>query len=207
LFEQAAAAAPDAGASAALQPGHRLGPYEIVAPLGAGGMGRVYRARDPRIGRDVAVKVLPTDVADDSDRVRRFAQEAQAVGRLNHPNLLVVFDVGRVPDELPGAGSPYLVTELVEGRTLREELTGQALGPAVSIDIARQLALGLAAAHARGIVHRDLKPANVFLARQDGDPVVKILDFGIAKVVGGEGAAEQLTKTGDPRPIVPSVFS
>jgi len=156
----------------ALIPGAHLGPYEVVAPLGAGGMGEVYRARDPRLGRDVAIKVLPDSVAGDRTRLDRFAREARAVAALSHPNILAVFDVGT-------GTPPYLVTELLEGETLGDLVARGPVTPKVAIDVFLQLVAGLAAAHARGIVHRDLKPANVFLTR---DGIVKILDFGLAKV-------------------------
>ena len=140
-----------------LPPGSRLGPYEILAPLGAGGMGEVYRARDPRLGRDVAVKVLPASFSTDPDRLRRFEQEARAAGLLNHPNITAVYDIGTVD------GSPYVVTELLEGETLRSRMSGGALGPRRAIDYALQIAHGLAAANEKGIVHRDLKPENLFV--------------------------------------------
>ena len=156
--------------SDALAPGTRLGPYEIGGLIGAGGMGQVYRARDPRLGRDVAIKTLSGTGAADPDRVRRFETEARAAGTLDHPNLLVVYDVGR-----EGAVS-YIVSELLEGETLREQLRNGALPEREAIDYAVQIARGLAAAHERGIVHRDLKPENLFLTR---DGRVKILDFGV----------------------------
>src|SRR5579864_3769905 len=152
--------------------GTKLGPYEIVAPLGAGGMGEVYRAKDPRLGRDVAIKVLPSYFCRDVDRLRRFEQEARAAGALNHPNILAVYDVGT------HEGSPYLVTELLEGVTLRERLAGGPLPLRKATECAVQIAHGLAAAHEKGIVHRDLKPENVFLT---SDGRVKVLDFGLAK--------------------------
>ena len=155
-----------------LAPGTRLGPYEVTAPLGSGGMGEVYRARDTRLGRDVAIKVLPAEYAADADRLRRFEQEARAASALNHPNILVVHDVGTHED------APYLVTELLEGATLRDRLAGGALPPGKAIELAVQIASGLAAAHEKGIVHRDLKPENLFVTR---DGHVKILDFGLAK--------------------------
>ena len=157
--------------------GTLLGPYEILALLGAGGMGEVYRARDTRLGREVAVKVLPQGFASDPDRLRRFEQEARAAGHLDHPNILVIHDVGT------HAGSPYLVTELLEGETLRAKMGGSPLPPRKAIDYALQIARGLAAAHERGLVHRDLKPDNLFVLR---DGRVKILDFGIAKLTRPE---------------------
>src|SRR6267378_8122999 len=157
--------------------GARLGPYEIVAPIGAGGMGEVYRARDTRIGRDVAIKVLPAAFALDSDRLRRFDLEARAAGTLNHPNLVTVYDLGAVN------GAPYVAMELLEGETLREkiELNGSAVRLPIrkAIDYSVQIANGLAAAHEKGIVHRDLKPENIFITK---DGRAKILDFGLAKL-------------------------
>jgi hypothetical protein len=156
-------------------PGTRLGPYEILDLLGSGGMGDVYRARDPRLGRTVAIKVLPESAAADADRLRRFEVEAQAAGALGHPNVLVIYDIGRHDDV------PYLVSELLEGETLREYLIGTGAVPhRRALDWAAQIAAGLAAAHDSGIVHRDLKPDNLFL-RRDGR--IKILDFGLAKLV------------------------
>ncbi|HNX49593.1 MAG TPA: serine/threonine-protein kinase, partial [Thermoanaerobaculaceae bacterium] len=140
-----------------MNPGERLGPYEIVAPLGAGGMGEVWRARDTRLGREVAIKVLPATVASDPDRLRRFEQEARATAALNHPNILAVFDIGTHD------GSPYLVAELLDGETLRERLAGGSLPVVKALELAIQVAEGLAAAHEKGITHRDLKPDNVFL--------------------------------------------
>src|SRR5438067_840181 len=160
-----------------LSSGSRLGPYEIVAPLGAGGMGEVYRAKDPRLGREVAVKVLPASFSNDPDRLRRFEQEARAAGLLNHPNITAVFDIGSHD------GAPYVVSELLEGETLRAELAGDRLAPRKAIDYAIQLAHGLAAAHEKGIVHRDLKPENVFVTRNGR---VKILDCGLAKQTHAE---------------------
>ncbi len=157
--------------------GTLLGPYEILSLLGAGGMGEVYRARDTRLGREVAVKVLPQGFASDPDRLRRFEQEARAAGHLDHPNILVLHDVGT------HAGSPYLVTELLEGETLRARMGGSPLPPRKAIDYALQIARGLGAAHERGLVHRDLKPDNLFVLR---DGRVKILDFGIAKLTRPE---------------------
>src|SRR6266704_3337067 len=159
----------------ALAAGTKLGPYEIIAPLGAGGMGEVYRARDTRLGRDVAVKVLPSSFSADADRLRRFEQEACAAGALNHPNILIVHDIGTHD------GSPYVVSELLEGETLRQRISGATLPQRKVIDYALQIAHGLAAAHEKGIVHRDLKPDNLFITK---DGRVKILDFGLAKLTG-----------------------
>jgi len=164
----------------AIANGTRFGPYEIQTPLGAGGMGEVYRARDTRLGREVAIKVLPAAFASDPDRLRRFEQEARAASALNHPNILVLHDVGT------HEGAPYLVTELLEGETLRARMGGTALPPRKAIDYALQIARGLAAAHERGLVHRDLKPENIFVLR---DGRVKILDFGLAKLTRPEPPA------------------
>ena len=163
-----------------LSAGSKLGPYEILAPIGAGGMGEVYRARDPRLSREVAIKVLPSSFSADADRLRRFEQEAKAAGVLNHPNITAVYDIGTHED------APYVVQELLEGETLRSELAGGRFSPRRAIDTATQIAEGLAAAHEKGIVHRDLKPDNVFVTR---DGRVKILDFGLAKLTLTEGAA------------------
>ena len=164
--------------AARLAPGDRVGPYEIVAPLAVGGMGEVYRARDVRLGREVVVKILPASLAGDQERLLRFEQEARAAGALNHPSVVVVHDVGTHD------GTPYLVTELLEGQTLRERISSGPLPVRRAIEMAAEIADGLAAAHDRGIVHRDLKPENVFLTR---DGRAKILDFGLAKVRGPLG--------------------
>jgi serine/threonine protein kinase len=158
--------------------GIRLGPYEISAPLGAGGMGEVYRARDTRLGRDVAIKVLPSAFSADAERLQRFEQEARAAAALNHPNILAVFDIGAHD------GAPYIVSELLEGETLREQISGLPVRKA--IDYAVQIAHGLAAAHGKGIIHRDLKPENIFITT---DRRVKILDFGLAKLTQAEPVA------------------
>jgi serine/threonine protein kinase/Tol biopolymer transport system component len=166
--------------------GTRLGPYEVLELLGAGGMGEVYRARDTRLGRDVAVKVLPAHVAHDPEALGRFAQETRAVASLNHPHICALFDVGREDDV------DYAVMELLEGETLRERLSQGALPPAKVIELTEQTCQGLAAAHARGVVHRDLKPENLFLTR-DG---VKILDFGLARrTTGPEAGGETSPRT------------
>jgi eukaryotic-like serine/threonine-protein kinase len=173
----------------ALDSGTILGPYQILAPLGAGGMGEVYRARDTRLQRDVAIKVLPESFARDAERLRRFEQEARAVAALNHPNILAVHDIGAQD------GTHYIVTELLDGRTLREqldELHGGALPVRKTIEYTRQICDGLAAAHNRGIVHRDLKPDNIFCTREGR---IKILDFGLAKQT--PAASEAATLTGD----------
>jgi serine/threonine protein kinase len=163
----------------ALTAGTKIGPYEIVAPLGAGGMGEVYRARDTRLGRDVAIKVLPEAFARDVERLRRFETEARAVAALNHPNILSIHDIGT------HEGAPYLVSECLEGHSLRQESSGGALPLRRAIEYGTQIAHGLAAAHDKSIVHRDLKPENIFVT-QDGR--VKILDFGLAKLVRPESA-------------------
>ena len=153
--------------------GSRLGPYEITSSIGAGGMGEVFRARDTRLNRDVAIKVLPKDFASDADRLRRFEQESKTLAALNHPNVLTVFDAG------VHENAPYLVSELLEGRTLREEINGGAVSVRKATEYALQIAHGLAAAHGKGIIHRDLKPENIFVTK---DARVKILDFGLAKL-------------------------
>jgi eukaryotic-like serine/threonine-protein kinase len=162
-----------------LTSGTKLGRYEILTSAGAGGMGEVYRARDARLNRDVAIKVLPVAFASDPERLRRFQQEAQAVAALNHPNILAIHDFGE------HEGSPYIVTEFLEGETLRVRLSAEDLPVRKASEYAEQIARGLAAAHEKGIVHRDLKPENIFVTR---DGRVKILDFGLAKLVRQEGA-------------------
>jgi Tol biopolymer transport system component len=172
-----------------LPSGTKLGPYEIVSLLGAGGMGEVYRARDSRLKREVAIKVLPQGLSFDAERLRRFEQEALATAALNHPNILAVFDIGTYE------GSPYVVSELLEGETLRERLRSGPIAARKTLDYALQIAHGLAAAHAKGIIHRDLKPENLFLTN---DGRVKILDFGLAKLTqpdpghGGVGGGTSL---------------
>ena len=166
--------------------GTRFGPYEIQSPLGAGGMGEVYRARDNRLGREVALKVLPESISRDADRLQRFEQEARAVAALNHPNILAIHDIGEQ------GGTPFIVTELLEGNSLRAELEHGALSLRKVADYAVQIAHGLAAAHEKGIVHRDLKPDNLFVS-QDGR--VKILDFGLAKMVQPKESGTNLVPT------------
>src|SRR5207237_7937830 len=148
--------------------------YEIRSKIGEGGMGEVYRALDTQLGRDVAVKVLPSTYSVDEHRLSRFEQEASAASALNHPNILIVHDIGSHD------GSPYVVSELLEGETLRTRTSGAPLAQRRAIDYALQIAHGLAAAHEKGIVHRDLKPDNLFITKDDR---VKILDFGIAKLI------------------------
>src|SRR5689334_7469948 len=142
-------------------------------------MGEVYRARDPRLGREVAIKVLPSSLSQDADRLRRFEQEARAAGVLNHPNIMAVYDIGSADE------APYIVTELLEGETLRARLAGGAVPVRKATDYAIQVARGLSAAHEKGIVHRDLKPENLFVTH---DGRVKILDFGLAKLTQPDGA-------------------
>jgi Tol biopolymer transport system component len=170
----------------ALISGTKLGPYEILAPLGAGGMGEVYRARDLRLNREVAIKALPAAFARDAERLRRFQQEAQAVAALNHPNILAIHDFGE------HEGSPYIVTEFLDGETLRERMRPGALPVRKTTEYGEQVARGLAAAHERGIVHRDLKPENIFVTR---DGRVKILDFGLAKLAHPDGPAQSEAAT------------
>ncbi len=158
-----------------------LGPYEILGPLGAGGMGEVYRARDTRLQREVAVKVLRGFSGGSSDAIERFHREARAVAALSHPNILAIHDVGEEN------GVIYAVMELLEGETLRERVTASAIPARKAVEYALQIARGLAAAHDRGIVHRDLKPENVFLTKNG---LVKILDFGLATLSGAPGSAD-----------------
>lgn len=163
--------------------GTRLGPYEILAPIGAGGMGEVYRARDPRLSRDVAIKVLPRHLSGDPYALGRFEIEARAVAALSHPNILAIFDVGN------DNGTAYVVAELLEGETLRSRLSrDQAVPWRKAVEIATAIADGLSAAHSKGIVHRDLKPANIFVTL---DGRVKILDFGLARWTPAESSTDQ----------------
>jgi hypothetical protein len=172
--------------------GTRLGPYEIVRPIGAGGMREVYRAHDPRIGRDVAIKILPDGLAADPERLRRNEQETCATGLLNHPNILTIYDTGALPSGGEAPGAPFIVTGLLEGRTLRDDLHHGRIEPARAIDYALQIARGLTAAHAKGIVHRDLKPENLFIVP---DGRVKIRDDGGIYTMNALG--------GDVRRVIP----
>ena len=165
-----------------LPAGAKLGRYEIRSKIGEGGMGEVYRGRDTKLNREVAIKVLPTAFSENSERLRRFEQEAQAASALNHPNILIVYDVGT------HVGAPYVVSELLEGETLRQRLGGSALGQRRAIDYALHIAQGIAAAHEKGIVHRDLKPDNIFITK---DGRLKILDFGVAKLTQPEASHSQ----------------
>ncbi len=184
-------------AAMALSSGSQVGPYVVSGPLGAGGMGEVYRARDTRLGRDVALKLLPASAVADPDRLQRFEQEARATAALNHPNILALYDIGRSDH------GPFLVTELLEGETLRAALDRGAMPARRALDTAAQVARGLAAAHERGIVHRDIKPDNLFVS---ADGHVKILDFGLVKLAepaAALAAAADLPTT--PPPTTPGV--
>ena len=180
--------------TAHLVKGTRVGDYEIQSLLGAGGMGEVYRARDLRLRRDVAVKVLPVVVSSDPERLRRFEQEATAAAALNHPNILAVHQLGTY------AGTPYLVSELLEGETLRDQIKRARVELHRVIDYGVQIAHGLAAAHEKGIVHRDLKPENLFVTK---DGRVKILDFGLAKLAHAQPDTEHNAPTmgGETEPL------
>ena len=184
-----------------LTPGTILGQHEIRSPLGAGGMGEVYRARDTRLNREVAIKVLPEFVSSDPDRLRRFEQEARAAAALNPPNILAVHQMGTYE------GMPYLVSELLEGETLRESLSRGSIPLRKAIEYGVQIAHGLAAAHDKGIIHRDLKPENLFVTR---DARVKILDFGLAKLTQveaatGDAAALTVQERTDPGQVLGTV--
>ncbi len=179
-----------------LTSGTKLGDYEVKSMLGSGGMGEVYRARDSRLGRDVAIKVLPSFLSSDSDRLRRFEQEARAAAALNHPNILAVFQMGKYE------GTPYLVSELLEGETLREQIKRGRLSVRKTIEYGVQIARGLAAAHAKGIVHRDLKPENLFVT-EDGR--VKILDFGLAKLTQPQPSSLMQTEGTEPGVVMGTV--
>ena len=175
-----------------LSPGATLGLYEVLAPLGAGGMGEVYRARDTRLGRDVAIKILPGDVAGDAERLARFRREAHVLASLNHPHVAAIYGLEE------SGGKPLLVLEMVEGATLEERIARGRIPVDEALNIARQVAEALEEAHEHGIVHRDLKPANVKLTPEGK---VKVLDFGLAKAWAGDttsGSAPDLS-FGEPR--------
>jgi serine/threonine protein kinase len=184
--------------------GNRFGPYEVVAPLGSGGMGEVWRARDARLGREVAVKVLPEEVSSDAGRLKRFETEARAASALNHPNIVTIYDIGSAESV------SWIAMERVEGKTLRELLFTGAMPTKRLLSIAAQVADGLATAHQAGIVHRDLKPENVMVTKEGR---VKILDFGLAKLTGiekgsGGNASRLPTETGtSPGVVLPSARS
>src|SRR5437868_3946196 len=171
----------------ALASGTKLGPYQIVSALGAGGMGEVYRARDTRLGRGVAVKVITTAFATDPERLRRFEQEAKSVAALNNPNILSIFDLGTHD------GISYIVTELLDGQPLRERLQHGAIPQRKAIEYASCIVRGLAAAHEHGVVHRDLKPENIFISTDSSQ--VKILDFGLAKMAAAPSSDSAATFT------------
>src|SRR5262245_19962194 len=154
--------------------------YRLLSKLGAGGMGEVYLAEDTKLGRKVALKLLPAEFSRDAGRMRRFEQEARATSALNHPNILTIFEVGETN------GAHYIITEFIDSQTLRERLNGDRLAPAAALHIAAQIAAALAAAHEAGIVHRDIKPENMMLRR---DGIVKVLDFGLAKLTEHSPAA------------------
>ena len=178
-----------------LPAGTRLGNFEILAQIGAGGMGEVYKARDPKLDRFVAIKVLPPSLAENRDLLTRFEREAKAVAALNHPNILGIYDFGKEGEHT------YAVMELLEGESLRDRLRAGALAPKKAVELASQMAEGLAAAHHRGIVHRDVKPENIFLGR---DGRVKLLDFGLAKQLpkwsGPSGLADERPDGGRGKP-------
>jgi serine/threonine protein kinase len=173
-----------------LAAGTKLGPYAITAPIGAGGMGEVYRARDERLKRDVAIKVLPADLAADAERRSRFEREALAASGLSHPNILTIYDIGSSDSTV------YIAMELVEGQTLKDLVASVPIPTKKMLELGVQIADGLAAAHAAGIVHRDLKPQNVMVSKHG---YAKILDFGLAKLVSPESdeLSGQMTAGGD----------
>src|SRR6202521_1772562 len=179
--------------SRTLTAGTKLGPYEIIAPLGAGGMGEVYRARDTHLGRTVAIKILPTAFSADQDRLHRFKEEARSASALNHPNIITIHDLGQE------GSTHYIAMELVEGKTLRELLVSGPLPIRKAIEIAAQVAEGLTKAHEAGIAHRDLKPENLMISH---DGLVKILDFGLAKLGSPGGERDVCTTSHTPAGLV-----
>src|SRR5678815_5049631 len=172
----------------ALSPNTTIAHYRVITKIGAGGMGEVYCARDNRLDREVAIKLLPADVSSNSDRLQRFEQEARATSALNHPNILTVYDIGT------HEGSPYIVAELLEGEELRDRLDAGTIPQRKAVDYAQQIVSGLSAAHEKGIVHRDLKPENLFITNDDR---VKILDFGLAKLRESPASASGLSGNED----------
>ena len=183
----------------AIDPGTRIGRYEVVSQIGQGGMGAVYRAKDTQLGREVAVKVLLRNLAEDADALARFEREAKAVAALSHPNILAIHDFGR------HEGSVYAAMELLEGETLRTRLADGALPVSKAIELALQISNGLAAAHDKGITHRDLKPENIFLT----DSGVKILDFGLARTAptpGEEGDLATMSLATEPGRVMGTVY-
>ncbi len=181
-----------------LSAGTRLGVFEILAPLGKGGMGEVYHARDTKLGRDVAVKILPSELASDSERLARFRREAHLLASLNHQNVASIYGLEEAD------GKPFLVLELVDGEELSERLIRGAIPVEESLEIARQIAEALEEAHEHGIVHRDLKPANVKLTPEGN---VKLLDFGLAKAFAGEPVWSRLSASAAERPGSPDPWS
>ncbi|HEY7863111.1 MAG TPA: serine/threonine-protein kinase [Thermoanaerobaculia bacterium] len=176
----------------ALQPGELIGPYEILAPLGKGGMGEVYRARDVRLRREVALKLLPDSHAEDVDSLRRFERETRAIAAINHPNIVAIHDTGT------HRGVPWAATELIEGESLGDRIAAGVLAPKRAVEIAAQMAEALAAAHDRGIIHRDIKPDNVVITPEGR---AKILDFGVARIERPKGSRQ----TRGPRETFPSI--
>jgi serine/threonine protein kinase len=164
--------------------GHSIGHYQVLSLLGAGGMGEVYLAQDTRLGRKVALKLLPPGFTRDQERLRRFEQEARTVSALNHPNILTIYEVGVASE------TQFIATEFIDGQTLRARLRGRRLVLSEALDLAIQIAAALAAAHEAGIIHRDIKPENVMLRR---DGYVKVLDFGLAKLTERQSSAEEDT--------------
>ena len=164
-----------------MQPGTKLDHYEITGPLGKGGMGEVYRARDSKLGRDVAIKVLPTEMSQDPERLARFDREARTLATLQHANVASIYGFESAGD------APYLVMELADGEDLSERLKRGAIPVEETVDLAIQIAKGLAAAHTVGIIHRDLKPANIKIST---DGKLKILDFGLARAAGTDGGPD-----------------
>src|SRR5947209_17056624 len=163
-----------------ITPGTRMGRYEIRLKLGAGGMGEVYLAEDTQLGRKVALKLLPSDLMQNEDRLRRFEQEARAASALNHPNILTIFEIGKTET------ANFIATEFIDGETLRQHLARTTMKLTEALDIGVQVASALSAAHEAGIIHRDIKPDNIMLRR---DRLVKVLDFGLAKLTEPQAVA------------------